>query len=325
MKNIKTILCSTLAGAMMLCCNLSYCQPVPANHEMDSDIEQTLWIFEDMMLTHINLQKDSAFFLLKGEVKSIEQEVNQEKDLPFSRNFNENENECSVTFDKGGNVTNYNDWNYVYEGGKILYRVCNRQKRKHVYEYDKSGNISVIKYFCPADDKACMYKIYHTYDDRGNMTERRTVASNRKGKETMVSDVLFKYYENGMPAEKKILIHAELYWVHGAGGIDADVSFIYDEKGRLTEETSIYPTRKGGIYLSYMHKFTYNDKGDLATMEDKEHIPLQDNCINRFHTYNYEYDKNGDKITLIKNIDIEPTVNVWHLEIIDVLSNKYND
>ncbi len=298
---------------MVLCCNLSYCQPVPANHEMDSDIEQTLWIFEDMMLTHINLQKDSAFFLLKGEVKSIEQDNDLTEDLPYSRNFNENENCCSVTFDTCGNITNYNDLNYVYGDGKILYRVCNRQnvKRKHVYEYDKSGKISVIKYFCPADtEKGCMYKIYHTYDDRGNMTERRTVASNRKGKETMISDVLFKYYKNGMPSEKKISIHEELYWVHGAGGIDAEVSFIYDEKGRLTEETSIYPTRKGGTYVNYMHKFTYNDKGDLATMEEKEHIPLQDNFVNRSHIYSYEYDKKGDKINCSEDItgkyDMDP-------------------
>ena len=112
----------------------------------------------------------------------------------------------------------------------------------------------------------------------------------------MVSDVLFKYYENGMPAEKKILIHDANYCVHGAGGIDAEGSFIYDEKGRLTEEKNIYPTREGVIDLNFMHKFTYNDKGDLATMEDKEPIPNQDNYINRFHTYNYEYDKNGDKI-----------------------------
>ena len=158
---------------MMLCCNLSYCQPVPANHEMNRNIVGTLWTFEEMMATHLNLQKDSAFFLLKGEVKSIEQDNNHAENLPYSRNFNENENCCSVTFDTGGNITKYNDFNYVYEGGKILYRVSNGQnvKIKYVYEYNTSGKISVMKYFCPADtEKGCMYKIYYTYDDRGNMT-----------------------------------------------------------------------------------------------------------------------------------------------------------
>ncbi|MDD3911582.1 MAG: hypothetical protein PHZ22_05310 [Bacteroidales bacterium] len=294
MKNIKTILCSTVAAAAVLCCNPSYCQPVPANHEMNSDILGTLWTFDEMMVTHLNLQKDSAFFLLKGKVKSIEQEKSLTGDLRFSRNFNENEDQWTVTFDTCGNVTKFKDFDYVYGDGKILFsRGINR---KYVYEYDASGRISVIKYFCPADDveKGCMYKIYHTYDDRGNMTGRRMVTLNRKGTETMVSDVLFKYHENGLPAEKKISVHDANYWVHGAGGIDAEVSFIYDQKGRLTEETSIYPTRKGGTYVNYSHKFTYNDKGDLATMEEKEHVHLQDNFCNTSHVYSYTYDKNGD-------------------------------
>lgn len=296
MKNIKTIFCSTVVVAAVLCCNSSYCQPVPAKHEMNSDILGTLWTFEELMMSHLNLQKDSAFFLLKGKVKSIEQERLLTGDQCFSRNFNENEDQWTVTFDTCGNVTKFKDFDYVYGDGKILF--SNGVNRKFVYEYDALGRISVIKYFCPADDikKGCMYKIYHKYDDRGNMTGRRIVTLNRKGKETMISDVLFKYYENGLSAEKKISVHNENYWVHGAGGIDAEVSFIYDEKGRLKEETSIYPTRKGGTYVNYAHKFTYNDKGGLATMEEKEHIHLQDNFSNTYHVYSYTYDKNGDPI-----------------------------
>ena len=311
MKNIKTILCSTVAVAAVLCCNSSYCQPVPAKQEKHSDIQQTLWTFDEMMLTHLNLRKDSAFFLLKGNVKSVEQETPLTGgpltvDQCASRNFDENEEQWTVTFDTCGNVTKFKEFDYVYGEGKILFsRGINR---KYVYEYDASGRISVIKYFCPADatvEKGCMYKIYHTYDDRGNMTGRRLVSLNRKGKETMGSDVLFKYYENGLPAEKKISIHCLGYWVHGAGGIDAEVSFVYDQKGRLTEETSIYPTRKGGTYVNYANKFTYNDKGGLATMEEKERVGIQDNFSTDYHVYSYTYDKNGDPIDCIDNVTLK--------------------
>lgn len=92
------------------------------------------------------------------------------------------------------------------------------------------------------------------------------------------------------------------------------------------------------IWASYNKRYSTANKNMVAEFDDMTYTRKTFMYLNDYQTTingvedNYPTNafyifanKNGDKITLIKNIDIEPTVNVWHLEIIDVLSNKYND
>ena len=245
---------------------------------------------------------------LQGRVKSVEriyyigEEVSEGVDKKRLLNDNESNStneHCKYSFDKEGNITQYQTFDTL---GNVKY--------KRIFTYNNLGFPSHIESFQYQDKKEVAHSLEtYTYKEKEVALRETVINTNFDKKKTNVFKDITKF--NHKDQKESISEYA-------GNKLQAKITFTYDDKGNLTQEEYKSLTNKEENTTTY---YTYDDKGQLLTKERIEqgnkhyfstfaylsngkvwqktsyetHSGEKDKKRNENITY-YTYDANGDLV-----------------------------
>ncbi|MHC1738394.1 MAG: hypothetical protein AB9882_10325 [Ignavibacteriaceae bacterium] len=139
------------------------------------------------------------------------------------------------------NGTVYIEYVYEYDGaGKLIMEQCSECPEK-IYKYDDKGRLSEISF--------SEYHTFYKYEDSGELLEKITYQGPvEEGLVTYRST--YKYDETGRKLEETDYDHR--------GSAERKISYIYDEKGFLTEERGFYSN------IDYRCRYNYDTRGLIS-------------------------------------------------------------
>ena len=205
---------------------------------------------------------------LQGRVKSVERiyYIGEEsggvdkKRLPNDNESNSTNEHCKYSFDREGNITQYQTFDTL---GNVKY--------KQISTYNNLRLPSHIESFQYQDKKQVAHSL-ETYAYKGKeVVLRETVLNtNFDKKKTNVFKDITKFNHKNL--KESILGYA-------GDKLQTKITFTYDDKGNLTQEEYKKLTNKEEHTTTY---YTYDDKGQLLT---KERIAL--GTVHYFDTFAY--------------------------------------
>ncbi len=231
---------------------------------------------------------EQAYALLKeiGDYEDAKKYLSHFRYLPIEVTWEQRDTSESASF-------SYNDRD-------LLARLTTTSILGHTdtseYAYDERGNLSKMDGPSYPDygENKCTYT--NTYDEKGRLSQTVKTVSGKN-----VATTLYTYDGQGNLTEERTAYHlsgltyVRTYAYDTAGRLtryaysycdisEADVVYIYDEKGNLIKETK---TDKYGELYTY--EYTYDETGNLT----KKFCRFYDYTN---ETYEYAYDKEG-KVT----------------------------
>ena len=191
---------------------------------------------------------------LQGRVKSVEriyyigEEVSEgvdKKRLPNDNESNSTNEHCKYSFDREGNITQYQRFDTL---GNINY--------KRIFTYNNLGFPSHIESFQYQDKKEVAHSL-ETYTYKGKEVALRETVMNTSfdKKKTNVFKDITKF--NHKDLKESISRYA-------GNKLQAKITFTYDVKGNLTKEEYRKLSNKEEDTTTY---YTYDDKGQLLIKE----------------------------------------------------------
>lgn len=205
---------------------------------------------------------------LQGRVKSVERiyyigeesEGVDRKRLPNDNESNSTNEHCKYSFDKEGNITQYQTFDTL---GNINY--------KRIFTYNNLWLPSRIESFQYQDKKEVAHSL-ETYTYKGKeVALRETVINTNFDKK---KNSVFKDITKFNHKDQKESISA-----YAGNKLQTKITFTYDDKGNLTKEEYKKLSSKEEGKTTY---YTYDDKGQLLT---KERIAL--GAVHYFDTFAY--------------------------------------
>ena len=205
---------------------------------------------------------------LQGRVKSVERiyyigeesEGVEKKRLPNDNESNSTNEHCKYSFDKEGNITQYQTFDTL---GNINY--------KRIFTYNNLWLPSHIESFQYQNKKEVVHYLEtYTYKGKEVILKEVVLKLDFDKKKKYVSKEITKF--NHKDQKESISRYA-------GNKLQAKITFTYDDKGNLTQEEYKNLTNKEENTTTY---YTYDDKGQLLT---KERIAL--GTVHYFDTFAY--------------------------------------
>ena len=191
---------------------------------------------------------------LQGSVKSVEriyyigEEVSEgvdKKRFPNDEESNSTNEHCKYSFDKEGNITQYQTFDTL---GNVKY--------KRIFTYNNLGFPSHIESFQYQDKKEVAHSLEtYTYKGKEVALRETVINTNFDKKKTSVFKDITKF--NHKDQKESISVYA-------GNKLQAKITFTYDDKGNLTQEEYKNLTNKEENTTTY---YTYDDKGQLLIKE----------------------------------------------------------
>ncbi|WP_424656966.1 hypothetical protein [Capnocytophaga granulosa] len=219
---------------------------------------------------------------LQGRVKSVEriyyigEEVSEgvdKKRFPNDEESNSTNEHCKYSFDKEGNITQYQTLDTL---GNVKY--------KRIFTYNNLGFPSHIESFQYQDKKEVAHSLEtYTYKGKEVALRETVINTNFDKKKTSVFKDITKF--NHKDQKESISVYA-------GNKLQAKMTFTYDDKGNLTQEEYKSLTNKEENTTTY----AYLSNGKVWQKTSYEtHSGEKDRKKNEIITY-YIYDVNGDLV-----------------------------
>jgi len=219
---------------------------------------------------------------LQGRVKSVEriyyigEEVSEgvdKKRFPNDRESNSTNEHCKYSFDREGNITQYQRFDTL---GNINY--------KRIFTYNNLGFPSHIESFQYQDKKEVAHSLEtYTYKGKEVALRETIINTNFDKKKTNVFKDITKF--NHKDQKESISAYA-------GNKLQTKITFTYDDKGNLTQEEykSLINKEENTTTYAYLSNGKVWQKTSYET-----HSGEKDRKENEIITY-YIYDANGDLV-----------------------------
>ena len=219
---------------------------------------------------------------LQGRVKSVEriyyigEEVSEgvdKKRFPNDEESNSTNEHCKYSFDKEGNITQYQTLDTL---GNVKY--------KRIFTYNNLGFPSHIESFQYQDKKEVAHSLEtYTYKGKEVALRETVINTNFDKKKTSVFKDITKF--NHKDQKESISVYA-------GNKLHEKITFTYDDKGNLTQEEykSLINKEENTTTYAYLSNGKVWQKTSYET-----HSGEKDRKKNEIITY-YIYDVNGDLV-----------------------------
>lgn len=219
---------------------------------------------------------------LQGRVKSVEriyyigEEVSEgvdKKRFPNDEESNSTNEHCKYSFDKEGNITQYQTLDTL---GNVKY--------KRIFTYNNLGFPSHIESFQYQDKKEVAHSLEtYTYKGKEVALRETVINTNFDKKKTSVFKDITKF--NHKDQKESISVYA-------GNKLQAKMTFTYDDKGNLTQEEykSLINKEENTTTYAYLSNGKVWQKTSYET-----HSGEKDRKENEIITY-YIYDANGNLV-----------------------------
>ena len=219
---------------------------------------------------------------LQGRVKSVEriyyigEEVSEgvdKKRFPNDEESNSTNEHCKYSFDKEGNITQYQTFDTL---GNVKY--------KRIFTYNNLWLPSRIESFQYQDKKEVAHSLEtYTYKGKEVALRETVISTNFDKKKTSVFKDITKF--NHKDQKESISVYA-------GNKLQTKITFTYDDKGNLTQEEykSLINKEENTTTYAYLSNGKVWQKTSYET-----HSGEKDKKRNETITY-YTYDTNGDLV-----------------------------
>ncbi len=225
-----------------------------------------------------------------------------------------------ATYDADGNFCSEISYEYDENGNMISFVNIGATDPSVIsigeYTYDEQGRL--IKEHISLISDEVDYINEHAYDDENNLISYKEIYNGEvtlwegyEFDERGMKTADFEYDKNGELVSKSTFAYDEKTnnilqnIIYDAAGNMTDYSeYAYDEEGRLISSIFCSYDLNGNVLWDSSSSYVYNEMGDVVF---ENHTSVTDGTSSD-NTYEYDYNENGDKISMKTYLDGEFTV-----------------